>query len=177
MMAAESRLQVFALCEVGCELPEFVGFTRFQAAQDPSLATRGARRGQGLCVYVWGRWVRYASLGKTHATDVWVCLELPGCKSLFLAALYVPLASSSAPWSLVLPSRFLMERKKGGGGGVLNGRLGEEEGGKEERKVCIDHSVVKRHPVPCSIQWQTLALQLHMQPSCRAVTPHISPEI
>lgn len=100
MLAAESRLQVFGLCEVGCELPEFVGFTRFQAAHDPSRATRRAGRGQGLCVYVWDRWVQCASLVKTTRHYVWLCLQLPGCKPLFLAALCVPPASSTAAWSL-----------------------------------------------------------------------------
>jgi exonuclease III len=97
--AADDRLQLIGLCEVGHQFPEFPGFTCVPAEADPNRSVRGAGRGKGLGWFVHDAYARYTTTVKSTRHYVWLRVALPLRVPVFVCAVYLPPAGSKVAWS------------------------------------------------------------------------------
>ena len=88
------RVSLFVLCEMGRTRHSFAGYTGFHGLADATRSSRGAGRGQGLCVFVRDDLVGLSEQVKCTHHSVWVRVSVPGRRPLFVCGVYLPPASS-----------------------------------------------------------------------------------
>ena len=93
-MANRGELDILLLSELGHTCPAFEGFSAFEGVRSPLRSDVGARRGQGLCMYVREGLAPFCSLVKSTQCWVWVKVRLPGRHPLFVCCVYLPPATS-----------------------------------------------------------------------------------
>lgn len=84
--------------EVGRDEWELEGFDCFPGLVNSRRSETGAGRGQGLAVWVKKSISSYAALAVRTDHYVFVRLDVPGCRPMFIGCVYFAPASSSAEW-------------------------------------------------------------------------------